>query len=97
MLSLWVLGAFYRRPKRYIYIVAEEFELKLSATRIHFTISPSPLINSSHKGGQVVLLGTLDREATKETPVDGFSAAKNPMLGRRSLVFLKVWQPECRL
>ena len=47
--------------------------------------------------GQVVLRGTLDREATKETPVDGVSVMKNPMLGRRSLVFPKLWQPRCRL
>ena len=36
---------------------------------------------------------TLYREATNETPVDGVSVVVNLMLGRRSLVFQKVWQP----
>ena len=47
--------------------------------------------------GQVVLLGTLDHPATEETPVDGVSVMNNPMQGRRSLVFPKVWQTGCRL
>ena len=47
--------------------------------------------------GQFVLPDTRVREATKETPVDGVSDMKNPMPGRRSLVFPKVWKPGCRL
>ena len=46
---------------------------------------------------QVVLLGTLVLGATEETLVDGISVMKNPMQGRRSIVFPKVWQPGCRL
>ena len=45
------------------------------------------------KEEQIVLLGTLDREETKETPLDGVSVMGNPMLGRRSLVSPKVWKP----
>ena len=47
--------------------------------------------------GQVVLRTPLVLEATEETPVDGVSVMKNPMLGSRSLVFAKVWQPGCRM
>ena len=32
------------------------------------------------KGGQVVLLGTLDRGATTETPLDGVLGMDNPRL-----------------
>ena len=56
-----------------------------------------PTTGAATKGGQVFLPGTLDREATKETPLDGVSVMGNRMLGRRSLVFPKVWQPGCRL
>ena len=42
---------------------------------------------------QVVLLSTLDREATKETPSDSISVMGNPMPGRRSLASPKVGQP----
>ena len=47
--------------------------------------------------GEVVLLGTLDREATKKTTLDGVSVMGNPMLGRRTLLSPKVWQPGCLL
>ena len=56
-----------------------------------------PKTSVATKGGQVVLLGTLDREATKETPFDGVSVMGNPMLGRRTLVSSRVWQPGSRL
>ena len=39
----------------------------------------------------------LFREATKKTPLDGASVTMNPMLGRRSPVSPRVWQPGCRL
>ena len=47
--------------------------------------------------GLIVLMGTLNREETKETHLDGVSVMGNSMLGRRSLVSPKVWQPGCRL
>ena len=56
-----------------------------------------PTTGVATKGVQVVVLGTLDREATKENPLDGVSVMGNPMLGRRSLMSPKVWQPRCRL
>ena len=48
-------------------------------------LEPQP--GHPQKGGQVVLLGALVREATEENPVDSVSVMKNPMLGRRSLAF----------
>ena len=61
--------------------------------RRYFELKPA----QPQRGVQVVLLGTLVLEATEETPVDGVSVMKNPMQGRRSLVFPKVRQPGCRL
>ena len=62
---------------------------------VESTLSQQP--PQPQREGQVFLLGTLDREATKETPLDGVSVMVNLMLGRRSLVSPKVWQPGCRL
>ena len=56
-----------------------------------------PTTGEAIKGGQVVLPGTLDREATKETPLDGVSVMGNPKQGRRSLLSSRGWQPGCRL
>ena len=45
----------------------------------------------NHKGrDRSSFWAPLVREATEETPVDGVSVMKNPMLGRRSLVYPKV-------
>ena len=64
-------------------------------TVVEGTLSQQPA--QPQREGQVVLLGTLYRGSTKETPLDGVSGMGNPMLGKRSLVSPKVWQPGCRL
>ena len=63
------------------------FHVSMQPAVVEGTLGQQPA--QLQRGGQVVLLGTLDRVATKETTLDGVSVMESLMLGRRSLVSSK--------